>query len=457
LAKFFSGTAVIRPVSDERGFEVVGHFQYGRRIYLKDGRLITNDVQNPRAKVDLPLALAGGLSEMLTAQSQGLVAVTTGYTDPALALTTLEPEDRQTAAFINPDTKEPTFVDVGDNFVDTAPLGSQEKQGAASSVEASQLSRALTLAEMSVKDSQTRNDEDCVCLTGRQDLAFINSGYQVKTLTGTATEDLSVLTTLEAGGGPINSGATQGATTAVDQTQAALTASQQKLSDLEKAAIDNPGNAAKQQAVQDQLKVVDQAQTAHDTANETLDNLRTKYQTTESVFTQTTSELISKVDQFLVNLYTALDTPHEQLEQALRGDLLPGQAADTSGLNADQISPPSELSPPFSAPNRFMLGDPKATIGAAKTDTANISKAWSDFGQKLKSNTTKASLSKQISQDQASVSRLTSTRQQLVNQQNTHTTVIGPDLQKAIAKIDQEIARLNKNISDNQLKLGTTP
>jgi hypothetical protein len=453
-------TAMIRPVSDERGFEVIGHFQYGRRLFLKDGRLITNAVGSKRVQVDLPLALSGGMSEMLTAQSQGLSTISTGYQDPAKTLATMTPEDNQTAAIITPGTTDPQFVDVGDNFISSNTLESQGQQGSPASVEATQLSRALTLAEMSVKDSQTRNDEDCVCLTGRSDLAFINSGYQVKTLTGNgATPDISVLTTLEAAGGPINSGATQAAASAATAAQQQLAFTQQQLAVLQSAADQDPGDKpeqqAKQQAVLDQMLVVEAALTKSRAADLALDDLRMQHHTSESVFTQSGTELIGKVDLFLVNLYSALDTPHQQFEHAIRGDLLPGQAQDTSDLNGPQVNPPSEFAPPFSAANRFRLGDPTAAVGAVQTNVANITKSWSDFGKNLKANTEKASLSKQISQDQASITRLTATRQQLVQQQQSSAVVIGVNLQKSIASIDKEIARLTQDIANNQTKLRT--
>jgi hypothetical protein len=178
----FDRSTMVRPISDERGFEVVGHFPYGRGSYLRDGSLVlTEGGNNQKAQVSTPLAVGGPLSSILAAQSQGLV--TPGPIDVAMAINDLLPEDLQTAGAINPNTKEPEFVSTGTNFVSTAPLGSMEHKGVPPSLEASQLSRALTLAELTVKiENGTVVDTNCQCMVGRQDLGFVNQGYQVKTI-----------------------------------------------------------------------------------------------------------------------------------------------------------------------------------------------------------------------------------------------------------------------------------
>jgi hypothetical protein len=185
-----SPTTMIRPVSDERGFEVIGHYRYGRGVSLRDGSLVSNaGSTNTRIsnQGDLQLALSGGTTALLNAQSQGLTtAVAGGYADPAVALTKLTPEDLQSAGTLTPGTKEVAFTDTGTNFVDSAPLGSPEQAGAFASVEASQFSRALTLAEMSVKFGGIDGTAECECQLGRADLTFISTGYQVRTIKDSA-------------------------------------------------------------------------------------------------------------------------------------------------------------------------------------------------------------------------------------------------------------------------------
>jgi hypothetical protein len=453
--------ALIRPVSDERGFEVVGHFQYGRRVALRDGRLI---ITNPDqiAKVDLQLALSGDLSSMLAAQSQGLTNVATGYADPASTLATMTPDESQTAAVMagadgSPDTKAPEFVEVGDLFLGDAPLGSPQVQP---SVEATQLSRALTLAEMSVKDMQTRQDEDCVCLTGRADLAFMSSDYQVKVLTGDSAQDNSNLeiqssADLDVRGGPIQSGATQLATRDVNRLEAEITVVQARVTELTSQAIESGGDPVIVQLLTEAESTLDQLQAKLVTSQGALDDQRSQYSSSSSIFTKTNSEVVSRVEQFLVNLYSTLDDAHQQFESAIRGDLMPKQNADLSNLNAAATNPPSEFAPPFSAPNRFMLGDPNASVGSVQTNASNVAKAWSNFGQSLKTSSESRAISTQISQDKASVSRLTATRDQLIKQRDSSTVVIGTDIQAQIDSISSQISNLQKQLASNQAKLNT--
>jgi hypothetical protein len=184
-------SAFVRPISDARGFEVVGHYPYGRGVALRDGSLVrTEGGANTRAAVDVQVALAGDLSSTLRAQSQGLVRVSTGYADPADVLARLQPDDLRTAAFASGGDQaqpSPEIVSQAPNFVETAPLGSAAQAGAPPSVEASQLSRALTLTEMTVRGEGGAPLEDaCACVLGRADLAFLNLAPQVQPLRPTA-------------------------------------------------------------------------------------------------------------------------------------------------------------------------------------------------------------------------------------------------------------------------------
>jgi hypothetical protein len=461
--KLANPTALIRPVSDERGFEVIGHFQYGRRVALRDGRLIINS-PDAVARIDLQLALSGDVSSMLTAQSQGLTTVSTGYLDPAGTLAKMTADDQETAAIMvgsesNPNVKTPEFVNVGDLFVTNAPIGSEEQKGTQPSVEVSQLSRALTLAEMAVQDAQTRQDEDCVCLTGRADLAFMSSDYQVKVLTGNSAQDNSTLgiqssaADLNIRGGPIDSGATQAAVGNVARIEAEIVVVSARVDELRTEALNSGGDPAIQQMLTETQSTLDQLTAKQVEAQSALNDQRTQYGGSGSILTKTNSEVVSRVDRFLVNLYTTLDDAHQQFESALRGDLLRKQNADFSNLNAAATNPPSEFAPPFSAPNRFMLGDPNASIGSIQTNTNNVAKAWSNFGQDLKSSSESRSLSTQVSQDKASIARLTATRDQLIKQQKSSGSVIGIDLQKQIDTISTQISTLQQQLANNQAKL----
>jgi hypothetical protein len=460
-----AGTVLIRPVSDERGFEVVGNFQYGRRVSLRDGRLIHHN-PNLSAKIDVQLAISGDLAATLTAQSQGLSTITTGYDDPASVLANLAPDDLQTAATL--DTDSPKFVNVGDNFVRTATLGSPEQKGATQSVEASQLSRALTLAELSVKDLATLPDENCVCVTGRGDLAFMAQDYQVASIppdkSKVAQEPVNTLLNDVLGdvteSQPINVAGTAQARKRVDFLQAQYKQLSEQLASAQEGpaegiSIDELPEAVRSaytQALSEMEDKLSELQLEIDDAEDELTELLASYSST-SLLTKNKGELINRIDQWLVNLYSALDLAHQQLESALRGDLMPGQEVDTSGLSGAAINPPSEFAPPFSAPNRFMLGDVNALVGNIETNANNISQAWSQFGTNLKKNSENTALSTQISQDQKSIKRLTAARDHLVLQSQTNVAVVGYDVQKQIATYNREIGQLEQEIAANRAKL----
>jgi hypothetical protein len=332
---------MIRPISDERGFEVVGHFRYGRGIHLRDGSLVLTDTGvNARADVGVQLALSGNLTSALIAQSQGLTTVISAYPNPAETVSTLTPEDLQTGATKLPEqgAKE-AYSAANDNFVSTAPLGSAEQQGLPPNVEAAQLSHALTLAEMNV-----RTDDDdatpCACLFSRPELAFMNVGYQVKTLIGTAPDGT------DTPAGPAG---------------------------LESISV---GNEEYQNALDEGRPV------------------------SAAAFPQTSQAMMSKVDSFLFQLYSVFDTSHQEYEQAIRGTKLPsGTEGDLNPENirfgepAGQYGP---LDPPYSAPNRYQAGDPEAALKQYSSARADLKQQWEDFGDNLQANAKKAKLDQEI-------------------------------------------------------------
>lgn len=473
-----SQSAFIRPVSDEHGFEVIGHFQYGRHVRLSDGQLITRD---PNAKTNLASvtaqsALSGDLSAVLTAQSQGLVPAANGrFPDPGAYLSKMAPEDAQTAATL--ESGEPKYAPP-DAYVGTAPLGSVEEKGF-SSAEASQLSRALTLAEMAVLDSNTVPDENCVCMTGRADLAFMNfSNAYGSPLTSLAHEDTSYLDNLP--DQPITVGVVPQAAAQLDTYNAQLTQAKSELNatndrlakdkqDL--ADLDNPldsANPARMQVLarieSDEATAVELTKTISDLESKVplaelnLTATKAKYSSSSgSIFNLSRSQVINRVDSYLVALYKTLDDAHQQYEKAIRGDLLPGAAADQSGLSADQRSPQSELAPPFFEPNRLTLGDPKAAAASVQTNANNIAAAWSNAAKTMKANAQRSQLTNQVNQDEASIARLTTTLNQLLAQQKASNVVIGIDVQKQLDTLQKQIDKLRQQVNDNQLKLQGLP
>jgi hypothetical protein len=524
------GSAMIRPVSDERGFEVVGHFRYGRGVYLRDGSLILNEFgRNSQASVDTQVALAGGLFETLSAQSQGISAVTGDFPNPAETIARLQPTDLQTAGRINPETTKPEFVGETEGvqlIASSAPLGSLEQKGLPPSVEASQLSRALTLAEMKIKEEKVPGDE-CLCLLGRSDLAFINVGYQVKTLSGLGSaKDASGLPSTSIGGTTTSFGvlspelvekreAARQAFTDVltaqtdieiakksaevaeklavleadplvqmdpeqsasvarkriffERTQAVLSgeADADTLSEEERVAVEKVRATARGIAISAAKKSVEEL-VGSDVSAYLVETKELAFALSENrpasgAVIPSGTALQSRVEAFLVNLYSALDGPHQEFEKALRGELVP-----SSPLNPDDVRlgtgfpgqpQVGNFRPPFNAPNRALGGDPEALARSGKSSIGDLQKTWSEFGDKLGANTTRAKLEGEIKADQKKIDRLAVQRAELQRflDQDAPGVRFPGNVQEQVDSIDRETARLEQQINKNQFELGKIP
>lgn len=325
VKKFFAKSdgqhsALIRPVSDDRGFEHVGHFRYGRGVSLRDGQLVLSNGANQKAQVDLQLALSGDLSAALAAQSQGITTLTTAYSNPSATLATLQPEDMQTGAIIDPaivgtkdalGTQEGQFTNEQGQFVQTSPLGSATNN-LLQTAEASQLSRALTLAEMTIK-YQDGSDQPCDCLLGRADLTFISQGLKITdTLSGTTPSDTNI------GNDP----------TKIDTSKA--------VAPSKAFPVGSP------------------------------------------------EEIAKKVNDFMFQLYGALDKPHQTFEKAIRGANSPVENVANNLFGAPPPASGATYSPPFNAPTRFMVGDADSILNQLNTATSDIENAWNTFTDDLK-------------------------------------------------------------------------
>jgi hypothetical protein len=435
VIKFSGQSGMIRPVSDERGFELIGHHRYGRGVYLRDGALINNNRE--QADIGVQLALAGGLYESLVAQSQGLTAVTSSYANPAEVVAHLSPEDLQTSAAINPDTKKPEFKNTETTFITSATLSSKERQGAVSppDVEAAQLSRALTLAEMKVRENVlagTTVDADCQCVTGRSDLAFINIGYQVQILRPTTSDD-----NLMAGAAEVIAKAKSAAAAdplVLDGTKTLAEATQSALAVyLEGASPDLTAEVNNQMSGGTSLEV---GPVTHTLSNQAV---------------------VSKVDAYLSNLYKALDGPHQQYERELRGELTPMAGRTPSQVRfQDAASDLSPFAPPYSTPNRAAGGDPAALALQAKTALNNVSKAWSNFGDGLKANAERAQLQGQINQNKSHLATLDAQKKELETALSTGGVIVAPGgtTQDRLNSINSQIDQETQKLAQNTTKLG---
>jgi hypothetical protein len=481
----FSGgkdsTALIRPVSDERGFEVIGHYKYGRNMSLRDGSLILNETadnpgaKNSRAEVRSQPAVSGDLLETLQAQSQGLVAVYTGYPNPAHTIAKLDPTDLQTAGIINPEG-DAEFTQSDTNFVDVAPLGSPEQKGTPdktpASVEASQLSRALTLAELKVFTEGDPSTEECGCLMSRSDLAFINVGYQTQVLRTTTKDDTTLSypeVVVEEGDVPAEELAE------IEARQKAIAASVEAAEKkAEEDALADPTITGILVDVNDPRSEDEKIEAAIDTARDkALSDAAVEYgisveQASAEVFegeatemvrpvanpTLSRHEAISRVEQYLVNLYRALDGPHQEYEKVLRGEYIsiPNTNPDTirfgEAYNQQDLG---GVGPPFSPSGRARGGDPAALAQQGSSARDQIAKEWGEFGDELKANPKRAGLEEEIRQAQRRVDelRLDVENMEAGLQSGTVITAQGED----ITALRKKLADAEKALADKQQEL----
>lgn len=423
-------TAVMRPVSDSRGFELVGQFKYGRGVSLRDGALVLSNPEGEsnKATVATQLALSGGLLESLEAQSAGITAQTSAYANPASTIATLQPEDLQTAGTISPETGLPEFVPTQTNFVDSAPLSSIENNGTTVNVEATQLSRALTLAEMRIKDGSPSEFKACPCLTGRSDLAFINTGYQVKTLTGTADDNTTLRPTLTGTGSNLQ---TEINVISARLDNEILTPAEREALGLQKFRLES-----------------------------TLFKVESGDEVSTAAYTVPSQEMSAKVDLFLANLYAALDEPHQQFEKEIRGGYLPSTSR-AAALGEPGVGPPqSPLSPPFSAIGRASGGDPEALALQGSQALNGIVEAWQDFGNNLQKNPKRAALESEIRQLEKKLADL-GVEEERLTERNPETGALVPDnniesfpsTSSRVNSLRSERERLEKQLSNVKGKL----
>jgi len=396
-------SAMIRPISDERGFEVIGHFRYGRGMKLRDGQLVHNPGQkNQAAAVNLQVALAGDLFASLTAQAQGITTLTTAYANPVDAITRLLPEDLQTAGQQNEYSAGKTaqaFLPTGKNFVDTAPLGSAEQKGMFASVEAGQLSRAVTIAELNIMKDGGGVDAQCGCIAGRADLAFMSVGYQLKPL----------FVNTMGGVAPALSGTNAG----------------------------GPVDPVLAQALKDGTPVTDE-----------------QYRSVLGG-----QNVMDRVDQFLFSLYSALDGPHQQYEAALRGESLELEFPTAEEVRFGQPgAADSELSPPFNPANRLAVGDPEAFAAQGSSAKADLKRTWTEFGSKLQKNSKEALIQGELKLVQKELNETNSELEDLLAQREREAAggsivLMEPPINTQIDALVLAKAKLEKQVGDKTLEL----
>jgi hypothetical protein len=388
--KLESPSSMVRPVSDERGFEVIGHFRYGRGVSLRDGALIYNEGEtNKRTEPQVQVALSGDVFSTLTAQSQGLTTLTTAYPNPSDAVSRLQPEDLQTAGTWTKGSDSGVsyqFTSVGTdgtNFVNTAPLGSAEDKGLPTSVEAGQLSRALTLAEMTVKAAFVPGDSTCPCQTGRADLAFMGVGYQLKSLNPSSPTE----------------GSTEGTLTSFSGEDLSSPILPKSMSSSEVMNLVDT-------YLWDLYSKLDAPHQIHE------ENLR--------------GNLTGSVSEF------ANDPP--------RGDLF---------SNLPPEPEPDVFSAPFGAMNRSALGDPEATALQGSSAMSDLERTFSEFGGNLKANTSRARLASEIAFLDQRIQRLEQRLEDITPTPGT-VRITGKD---TVEDLDKQIAEAQEEKANKEAEL----
>lgn len=450
VVKFYGQSGMIRPVSDERGFEVIGHHRYGRGVSLRDGALVLSEGANGQVTVGTQLALSGGLFETLQAQSAGLTTVSTSYANPADAIARLQPDDLQTAAAINPETKKPELVTTGPTFITNATLDSKEVRGvtAPPDVEANQLSKALSLAEMGVRSEMLSSsdgvDSNCDCISGRSDLAFINVGYQVQTLNPTQSDLV-----LHAEAKALVDGVVSEARKNLANSKASNDISGLAAVVDDETAYNEFYAIALKKALGGSTPELAQAVADIGNANVSEDLI-------VRPSPMSSGQTLSKVDAFLASLYSTLDESHQKYEQELRGDLITAETRSPAQVRFENAPPEvSPFAPPYSTPNRAAGGDPIALATQAKTSLNRVSKAWSDYGDKVRAASDRRHLESQILTGKAHLVQLEAEKKRLESIQASGGVVVGSgeSASEQLTRITAEITAETQAVARNTTRL----
>lgn len=171
---------MVRPVSDEFGFEVVGHHRYGRGAFIDRGQLQIPDpnsvLENPKTinQLNIQFAPHGGLlTDPSLQNSNNLGPESTNFAD---LFEKMQPDDYMTGATFKganySDNSQLEDVNPTNQNTYTSSLRNSSLNGSAVFAEADALRRAVTLAELKPTSSNGLDDafsEKCGCQLGRTD------------------------------------------------------------------------------------------------------------------------------------------------------------------------------------------------------------------------------------------------------------------------------------------------
>lgn len=439
-AKVLGANAFIRPVSDERGFELIGHYRFGRGVSLRDGSLIATDKGVDRATVDVQMALSGNLQTMLLAQSSGLTARSAAAVNPAEELANLKPEDLQTAGFVNQTTGSVEFKSGPPNYIGTSDMNSAAVTGVAT-VEVSQLSNALTLAEMTPHNTENVPSVSCVCMMGRADLTFVNVGYQLDGISPVAEDlsDLSAADRISTAEAEVSSAEAARLGAEIDKLKGEMALlKEDPLYTFDPDALDN-------QVSQLQKKI-------DELSKRQAQELAPKPISGSGVFVPSRQDVISKVEQYMANLAKTMDDLHTTVERQLRGEMMPSY--DKSVVNGTtQGDTFGALKPPFSPMGRALGGDPAAIALQGSSAIEGMATAWQNFGDSLRNNAKAENLRSEVARMSEHLASLDAEIARLEKVQESGGRINGSDVDATLSKTRAERDKTLIDLGNLQAKL----
>ena len=164
---------LVRPVSDEFGFEVIGHYRYGRGAFIDRGKIQVDDGSGGVAnKLNIQFAATGGLL------TDGPTVNTGGPNSQSFsaAFEDMRPEDYLTGAAFDHGTdghgEVQNITMTGQSTYSSAIMSSKQRTGSAVFTDADATRRGVTLAEL--KPTLKLGDlsagiEKCGCQLGKTD------------------------------------------------------------------------------------------------------------------------------------------------------------------------------------------------------------------------------------------------------------------------------------------------
>jgi prefoldin subunit 5 len=172
---------MIRPVSDEFGFEVIGHYKYGRGAYIDRGKTKLAVGGNVVNQINLQLAPTGGLlTDSVDTQQRSTV-------DFAASFEAMKPDDWATGAtFKFNGTDKPTDYLLTDTTTYTADIN--QNAGKSVFIDVDQTRKSVLLSELkpTIDIKNLSAIENCACGIGRTTWLGVLPTSVIQSILGTS-------------------------------------------------------------------------------------------------------------------------------------------------------------------------------------------------------------------------------------------------------------------------------